>query len=288
MPNSMTGFSRQEAKLEWGTITWEIRSVNHRYLEPHLRLPDIIREQESVLRDELRKKLSRGKIEASFSYQIGGETIQQLSLNAPLVAQLTDLLGSLSSQLENSSPINPVDLLRWPGVISDRNVERDEILTQSLILFRQTLNALIEHREREGAELKQLISQRLDSVKEQVSIVRELLPQILKSQRQRLINRLNEIKDELDQNRLEQELVYLAQKSDVDEELDRLDTHVIEVRRTLNQKGSIGRRLDFLMQELNREANTLSSKSIVTETTQAAIELKVLIEQMREQIQNIE
>jgi len=161
-------------------------------------------------------------------------------------------------------------------------------LKAALDLFKQALTSLVEHRAREGQELKLLIEQRLDGTTEQVKLVRDILPSILQGQRERLLEKLEALKAEPDQDRLEQEMVYLAQKTDVDEELDRLDTHVTEVRRTLKQKGSVGRRLDFLMQELNREANTLSSKSIVTDTTQAAIELKVLIEQMREQIQNIE
>jgi len=289
MPFSMTGFARQEAKHPWGTLIWEVRSVNHRYLEPHFRLPEFIRELEPSLREQMRKSLSRGKVEASFTYQLGNsDGSQELNLNKVLLEQITDAVAQVNKAVDNTAPLNPLELLRWPGMIADHDIDRDEILKAALDLFKQALTSLVEHRAREGQELKLLIEQRLDGTTEQVKLVRDILPSILQGQRERLLEKLEALKAEPDQDRLEQEMVYLAQKTDVDEELDRLDTHVTEVRRTLKQKGSVGRRLDFLMQELNREANTLSSKSIVTDTTQAAIELKVLIEQMREQIQNIE
>ncbi|GAA5315210.1 MAG: YicC family protein [Candidatus Pelagadaptatus aseana] len=289
MPSSMTGFSRQEAQLSGASISWEVRSVNHRYLEPNFRLPDIARELEPQLRNELRKALSRGKLEVAFNYQLQQQgSSSELALNQPLVAQLAKASEQLSQSLSNPAQINPVDLLRWPGVIVEQELDRDELLDQALSLFKHTLKGLLEHRQREGTELQHLIEQRLDGISEQVVIIREKLPAILQAQKDRLRDKLNELQAEIDSERLEQEMVYLAQKSDVDEELDRLDTHITEVRRTLKQKGAIGRRLDFLMQELNREANTLSSKSIVVDTTQAAVEIKVLIEQMREQIQNIE
>lgn len=289
MPCSMTGFARHEAKHPWGTLIWEVRSVNHRYLEPHFRLPDLIRELEPALREQLRKTLSRGKVEVAFTYQLGnGEGKQSLSLNQELLQQITEAVSQVNQQVDNTAPLNPLELLRWPGMIADHDIDRDELLAAALEAFKQTLKSLVEHRAREGEELKQLIEQRLQGISDQVKQVRDILPSILQGQRERLLEKLDALKAEPDQERLEQEMVYLAQKTDVDEELDRLDTHVTEVRRALKQKGSVGRRLDFLMQELNREANTLSSKSIVSDTTQAAIELKVLIEQMREQIQNIE
>lgn len=295
MPCSMTGFARQEAKYPWGTLIWEVRSVNHRYLEPHFRLPDFLRELEPALREQMRKSLSRGKVEASFSYQLGcteSDDGKALNINTHLLKQVTEAIDSVGEQLSRTNasiaPVNPLELLRWPGMLADNDIDRDELLKASLDLFKQALNTLIEHRAREGDELKNLIEQRLQGIETQVTQVRDILPNILKAQRDKLLEKLESLKVDVDQDRLEQEIVYLAQKTDVDEELDRLDTHVTEVRRTLKQKNSVGRRLDFLMQELNREANTLSSKSIVTDTTQAAIELKVLIEQMREQIQNIE
>lgn len=289
MPSSMTGFSRQESQLSGATISWEVRSVNHRYLEPNFRLPDIARELEPQLRNALRNALSRGKLEVTFNYQLQQQgSSSELTLNTELATQLARASEQLSGLLNNPAEINPVELLRWPGVIVEEELDRDELLDQALGLFKQTLKGLQEHRQREGQELQQLIEQRLDGISAQVAIIREKLPAILQAQKDRLRDKLNELQTEIDSERLEQEMVYLAQKSDVDEELDRLDTHITEVRRTLKQKGAIGRRLDFLMQELNREANTLSSKSIVVDTTQAAVEIKVLIEQMREQIQNIE
>lgn len=293
MPCSMTGFAREEAKYPWGTLIWEVRSVNHRYLEPHFRLPDFLRELEPALREQLRNHLSRGKVEATFSYQLGTvDSGKELTLNAPLFRQLSQLINRVSDELGRTNatiaPVNPLEVLRWPGMLSDNDLDHEELLNASLALFKQALTKLVEHRGREGQELKLLIEQRLQGIHTQVDQVRAILPGILQQQREKLLEKLESLRIELNQDRLEQELVHLAQKTDVDEELDRLATHVTEVRRTLNQPGSVGRRLDFLMQELNREANTLSSKSIVTDTTQAAIELKVLIEQMREQIQNIE
>lgn len=290
MPCSMTGFARQERQCPWGTLVWEVRSVNHRYLEPHFRIPDSLRELEPKLRDSLRKQLHRGKIEASFHLQLNtvDEESSGLEINMPLVQQLTQAIETVELQMANSQAVSALDILAWPGVISERQLDKDALLSEALSLFSEALKSLIEHRQREGEELKNLIEQRLNGINEQVTQVRAKLPGILQAQREKLQEKLESIKAELDQDRLEQEMVILAQKADVDEELDRLDTHVTEVERTLKQKGSIGRRLDFLMQELNREANTLSSKSIVSDTTQAAVELKVLIEQMREQVQNIE
>lgn len=289
MPRSMTGFARREAKLSWGTLVWEIRSVNHRYLEPSFRLPEDFREIEPHLRDAMRKALQRGKVEASLSVQWEQEGESELGVNLAKVAQLTKAAQQINGLLgEVAAPVNALEILRWPGVIQKQELDREEMHTEALKLFASALDGLIEHRSREGAELEQLIVNRLDSVSAQVVKVRARMPEILAAQREKLQVKLAALQVELDPERLEQEVVLLAQKADVDEELDRLDTHVIEVKRSLKQTDSLGRRLDFLMQELNREANTLSSKSIVSDTTQAAVELKVLIEQMREQIQNIE
>ena len=215
---------------------------------------------------------------------------QQLTVNTDFAKELiaaADEVAALSLS-GNTQPMNPLDVLRWPGVLQDAQIDMDQVKAEGLKLFGAALDDLLAGREREGAELNALIEQRLVAIEAIVVEVREKLPQILQAQRDNLRSRLEELKEDLDEGRLEQEMVMLAQKADVDEEMDRLNTHVQEVRRVLKQKGPIGRRLDFLMQELNREANTLSSKSIVSETTQCAVELKVLIEQMREQIQNIE
>lgn len=288
MPRSMTGFARREVKLSWGTAVWEIRSVNHRYLEPSFRLPEDFREIEPHLRDAMRKALQRGKVEASLSIQWEQEETE-LGINTARVAQLTKAAQQINHLLgAAAAPINALDILKYPGVIQKQEIDREAMQAAVLKLFNSALEGLIEHRTREGNELEQLILQRLDAVSAQVLAIRARLPEILATQREKLQTKLAALQIDLDPERLEQEIVMLAQKADVDEELDRLDTHVIEVKRSLKQTDSLGRRLDFLMQELNREANTLSSKSIVSDTTQAAVELKVLIEQMREQVQNIE
>lgn len=287
MTRSMTAFTRQEAQYDWGNLAWEVRSVNHRYLEPHLRLPDNLRELEIPLRERLRKKLSRGKVECTLRFMPEARA-QSLTVNETYARDLISAAQQVQGLLPDSQPLNPLDVLRWPGVLQDAELDMELIKAQALELFDNALDDLLIGREREGKELANLINQRLDRISEIVVEVRGKLPTILQNQRDNLRARLDELTAELDEGRLEQEMVILAQKADVDEEMDRLDTHVQEVRRVLKQKEPIGRRLDFLMQELNREANTLSSKSIVADTTQSAVDLKVLIEQMREQIQNIE
>ncbi len=287
MTHSMTAFTRQEAQYPWGSLSWEIRSVNQRFLEPHFRLPETLRELEPAIRELQRKQLNRGKVESVLRFQ-PAQVSEQFSINETLIKQLAGAAESISSHLQNPAQINPLELMQWPGVLQNEEVDQDEIKKAALELYKQGLKDLIKARAREGEELANLIVQRLDGIDEIVKQVRAALPGILERQRQQILEKLETIKDELDPARIEQEMVILANKTDVAEELDRLDTHVAEVRRILKKKDPIGRRLDFLMQELNREANTLASKSIVTETTQCAVELKVLIEQMREQIQNIE
>ncbi|MDQ2076715.1 YicC/YloC family endoribonuclease [Marinimicrobium sp. ABcell2] len=288
MPRSMTGFARREQKYPWGTVIWEIRSVNHRYLEPSFRLPEAMREIEPKLRELVRRTLQRGKLEASLHLQLEEAGEHKLGLNMERVRQLAIASRRISAELDQAAPVNPLELLNFPGVAQQPELDRDAMQQAVLELFESALEQLVEHRTREGAELEQFIVQRLDAISKQVVQLRQRLPDILKAQREKLQNKIAALQVELDPDRLEQEIALLAQKADVDEELDRLDTHVLEVKRSLKNTSSLGRRLDFLMQELNREANTLSSKAVVAETTQAAVELKVFIEQMREQIQNIE
>ncbi len=289
MIRSMTAFARQSTQFEWGSVIWEVRSVNHRYLEPSFKLPDTVRQLENNLRDALRKTLNRGKVECSLRIQTeGNNSSSQLSLNDELLTKLIATSEHVQQQLQESAPLNPLQLLQWPGVMIETKTDDEIVCNDALSVFKTTLQQLLSSREREGAALKQFIEQRLDSITAITVDVRTQMPIILEAQRQKLIDRVAQFTAELDQERLEQEVVMLAQKADVDEELDRLDAHITEVRRVLTKGEACGRRLDFLMQELNREANTLSSKSIVSDTTQAAVELKVLIEQMREQIQNIE
>ncbi len=289
MIRSMTAFARHSAQQDWGDIVWELRSVNHRYLEPSFKLPESMRVLEPVLREKLRSQVARGKLECNLKLQMQGtEAAQQLRINADNMAQIINAAETIQAQLREPSAINPLQLLQWPGVLAEASSNIDVIQEQTLAFFQLALEMLIETREREGKLLKQFIEQRLDSIADITSAVKTQMPTILENQRLKLRDKLAELDMELEPERLEQEIVLLVQKADVDEELDRLTTHIAEVRRVLNKGGACGRRLDFLMQELNREANTLSSKSIISDTTQAAVELKVLIEQMREQIQNIE
>ncbi|MEX2131338.1 MAG: YicC/YloC family endoribonuclease [Pseudohongiellaceae bacterium] len=285
---SMTAFSRTQLDEVWGSLVWEIRSVNHRYLEASVRLPEPLRGLESAIRESLRGKLNRGKVECQLRFQASPQQQAALLLNRATVEQLLVAAGKIRELSGELAPMSVTDVLRWPGVLEEKDSRMEIVEAAALALFSAALDEMLNVRAREGEELGRLIETRLVTVREIVKEVRALLPDILARQRKNLTERLSEIRQELDPARLEQELVLLAQKSDVDEELDRLDSHVAEVQRVLQTPGQIGRRLDFLMQELNREANTLSSKSVVAETTRSAVELKVLIEQMREQIQNIE
>lgn len=287
MTRSMTAFARQEQVLDIGTLSWELRSVNQRYLESHLRLPDQCRALEPKLRDLLRNGLTRGKIECHLRWHPANQD-SQLQVNTELVQQLNAASDQINAIVGPTRQYSALEVLQWPGVLTEQSVDLAGLQKAALGLFKTSLKELIEHREREGQALKELIEQRLAAILTIVTQVQEQLPTILANQRQNLHNKLAELSADLDPQRLEQEMVLLSNKADVAEELDRLTTHVQEVRHTLQQKQAIGRRLDFLMQELNREANTLSSKSIVAATTLNAVELKVLIEQMREQVQNIE
>ena len=287
MVHSMTAFARSEQAGAHGTLSWEIRSVNHRYLEPHLRLPEAFRDLEGAVRDALRKGISRGKVECTlrFTEENNGTALQ---VDRERASQLIAAAESVAALIRQPAPIDPLQVLGWPGVLVGDAVDPQALNQSALQLFHSALEQLKEGRRREGDELAKLLNERLDSILEEVATLREQVPQMLAAQRQKVLDRFSEMQAELDPQRLEQEMVLLAQKSDVAEELDRLDTHVAEVRRVLKTGGAAGRRLDFLMQELNREANTLGSKAFDPRSTQAAVNLKVLIEQMREQVQNLE
>ncbi|PTS84904.1 YicC family protein [Pseudomonas sp. HMWF032] len=287
MIHSMTAFARVEQAGTHGTLSWELRSVNHRYLEPHLRLPESFRDLEGAVREALRNGLSRGKVECTLRLS-DDSTGKALQVDLERAAQLVAAAENVAGLIKQPAALNPLEVLGWPGVLVADAADPQALNQNALALFTEALNELKKGREREGAELAKLLNERLDSILEQVTALRELVPQMLAGQRQKILDRCAEMQAELDPQRLEQELVILAQKSDVAEELDRLSTHVSEVRRVLKSGGQAGRRLDFLMQELNREANTLGSKAFDTRSTQAAVNLKVLIEQMREQVQNIE
>jgi uncharacterized protein (TIGR00255 family) len=287
MIRSMTAYARRETKGEWGSAAWELRSVNQRYLETYIRLPEQFRGLEPVIRERIRNRLTRGKIEVNLRFDADPRAQSSLVLNEKLAIQLVQAANWVKMQSDEGE-INPVDILRWPGVMSAEEQDLDVISAQLLTALDAAIDEFIIARESEGAALKTLIEQRLEGVSAEVIKVRTHMPEVLKWQRERLVTRLEEAQVQLENNRLEQELVMLAQRVDVAEELDRLEAHVKETYNILKKKEAVGRRLDFMMQEFNRESNTLGSKSINAEITASAIELKVLIEQMREQIQNIE
>lgn len=288
MIRSMTAFARKETRQEWGELIWEIRSLNSRYLEVNTRLPEDLRVLESPVREQVQQALNRGKLECNLRFQRHGATSAEIELNSELAQRLVKLSKEASEVLDENYPMRPMELLRWPGVVQEKEPDLAPINEIARKLLDDALEDLIQNREREGARLKEMIVQRCDSMEKIAIQTREYLPKLRQHQRERLQKRLDGLDVEVDHIRLEQELVIQAQKLDIDEELDRLDTHIQEVRDVLERSEPVGRRLDFLMQELNREANTLGSKSAAMETTQASVELKVLIEQMREQIQNIE
>ncbi|MGB0459211.1 MAG: YicC/YloC family endoribonuclease [Porticoccaceae bacterium] len=287
MPRSMTAYARITEEHPWGSISCELKSVNHRFLEVGFRMPESLRDTETSLRDMARKKLGRGKIDCSiqiaFNHSAGSS-----ELDLEVAREHIQIVESIASEIKQAAPISAIDIMKLPGVLKDSAVDIKQLSKAGIHAFDLALDQMLEGREREGEKLADMIEQRLSGIENQVTLVRQNLPEILQQQRNRLHEKLSELKDQLDEQRLEQEMVIIANRADVDEELDRLDAHVIEIRRVLNESNSVGRRLDFLMQELNREANTLGSKSISNMTTQASVELKVLIEQMREQIQNIE
>ena len=288
MVYSMTAFSRQQLEHEWGSLTWEIRSVNHRYLEPSVRLPENFRSLENPIRKQLRDKLYRGKIECLLRFRTVEANQIDWQLNLDLISQLTKANLEINNNIGGDYKLSSLDILKWPGVISDQPIDEEIFNKEAMGLFEKALDDLMVVREREGASLRDAILKRIASIQRIIDSIQAKMPSIILKQKENLLNKLEDIKAEFEPTRLEQEITLLAQKADVDEELDRLNSHLQEAKRVLDSGGQIGRRLDFLMQELNREANTLSSKSIVVETTQSAVELKVLIEQMREQIQNIE
>lgn len=288
MIHSMTSFARESATTDRGILTVELRSVNHRYLDCSFKLPDALRSLEPQLREQAGKALARGKLDGMIRLQAHPTNSGEMQVNPEPLHKLLAATQIIKEQMGDASPVSPLEILQFPGIYSAQE-QSDEVLQKDArSLFGAALENMIQSRRREGDKLASLVLERLQQVESEVAATRELLPALMQQQRDRITARIADLGIEVDHNRLEQELVYLAQKADVDEELDRLEAHVSEVRHTLEKGGPCGRRLDFLMQELNREANTLSSKSISSNTTRSAVDLKVLIEQMREQIQNIE
>ncbi|MCW8867717.1 MAG: YicC family protein [Marinobacter sp.] len=288
MIRSMTAFARKDVQGDWGALTCEIRTVNHRYLEPSFRLPEAFRELENRFREELRKQLKRGKVDVSMRLQSAEKGSQSFEISEDMAQAVNEAANHINRILDNPAHINALDILRWPGVLSVPEQDYSPAKEAAVGLFEQTVAELASVREREGERLRPLFEDRLKTMGDLVADVRRRMPELLEAQEKALRDRFEKAKVELDAERVAQEMVMLAQKSDVAEELDRLDAHIGEVSDTLKSEDAIGRRLDFLMQELNREANTLSSKSIDAGVTRTAVDLKVLIEQMREQVQNLE
>ena len=288
MIRSMTAFARHESQTETGELVWEMRSVNHRYLEVFVRMPEEFRALEPRVREMIGKHLRRGKVEAGLRFNPSPAAATAISVNAGLLKQLHDALREVSIHTPDVKSPTSMDVLRWPGIVEPQKQDIETLHVSALDALEATLEQMISTREREGNSLSGMISSRTELAAKQVVKAKERMPVVLQEIRQRLVERLGELKEEMDPARIEQEMVLLAQRLDIDEEMDRLSTHLDEVNRVLTRKEPVGRRLDFLMQELNREANTLASKSSDAEMTAIGVELKVLIEQMREQVQNIE
>ncbi len=288
MIRSMTAFARQELETAAGDLAWEIRSLNHRYLELGVRLPEELRAMETAVRERVGARLGRGKVECSCRYRPAASASVPVDVDSDNLTRLLSACDTVSARLPASAPLNPIEVLRWPGVVREEAIDAAPLMAQALGLLEQTLDELLQSREREGEQIRQQLLQRCDAMDVLVQQARSRLPEIQQALREKLQTRLADLDTAADPGRLEQELVIQIQKSDIDEEMDRLQGHIEEVRRVLGREEPVGRRLDFLMQELNREANTLGSKSVAIDTTNISVELKVLIEQMREQVQNTE
>jgi len=288
MTTSMTGFAAHSINLDHASVNIDLRSVNQRYLELHFRLADELRPLEPQLRELINQHLARGKVECRIGITPLPLATQDNGLNTAILERLANWQGDVLQRLPESAHLSVNDILRWPGMVQTTALSQDALNDAALAGIRATLDELVESRQREGAKLKQHILDRLGAAETQVASLQPLLPALVAAQRDKLAERLRDALGEAGHERLAQEIALAAQKADVDEELSRLTTHFSEVRRVLDQRGAIGKRLDFLMQELHREANTLGAKSVAVETSRVSLELKVLIEQMREQVQNIE
>lgn len=284
----MTGFARRERQGPWGTLVCELRTVNHRYLETSLRLPDELKALENEVRQGIAAALRRGKVDASLYLKAASGTQRSLELDTALLDELLARVEQVRGRLADAAPVSPLELLRWPGIVGEAELDAKPVLVAALELLREAVNELNDTRYREGQRMRDLLLARCASVRAQVQVVKLRLPEVSQRLRERILERISQLGVAPDVERLEQEIVLYTHKMDVDEELDRLTAHLEEVTAVLDSSEPAGRRLDFLMQELNREANTLSSKSQDSETTRAAVDMKVMIEQMREQVQNVE
>ena len=288
MLNSMTGFAREVAELPFGTLTCELRAVNHRYLDVQFRLPEELRPKEVEFRRQIAAAVKRGKVECSLHLRRAFHASDELKLDQQLVRQISARIAELSDLLPETRALDPIDVLRWPGVIQEPEIDTEPLFTSTSELLAATLSALGEMRSSEGGRIADMLETRCAEIIDIAASVKKRMPEVMDTVRSKQRERIDNLNIDADPARLETELALIAQKLDIDEELDRLVSHISEIRAVLGKGEPVGRRLDFLMQELNREANTLGSKSSDTETTKAAVDLKVLIEQMREQIQNVE
>jgi uncharacterized protein (TIGR00255 family) len=288
--HSMTAFASAERLISGWQATWEIRSVNHRFLDLSFRLPEAFRFIETDARTHVGGHVKRGRLELNLALKKSSQEAAQISVDTALVEDLIHAMTTIEHFSKSClSPCSPLELLRWPGVLKESDVDKEALQPHILAVLDEALVRLVSSRENEGRQLALLIQERCDQIRAHIAKTQRRIPEILQFNRQRLQTRLAELVARPEPDRLlEQEMVYLAQKLDISEELDRLNTHLDEVIRTLRLDEAVGKRLDFLAQEMNREANTLGSKSADSETTQASVEIKVLIEQIREQIQNIE
>ncbi|MSQ68313.1 MAG: YicC family protein [Gammaproteobacteria bacterium] len=288
MARSMTAFARLETTGPWGRASWELRSVNHRFLEVGLRLPEDLRLLDSEVRTRIAARCARGKVDCTLRFEATTRSATLLRVNTELAQQVVTAAAAVAALMTNAAPLNPLDVLRWPHVLEAPEVNFDELGATLLGLLEQALDELLANRDREGAKLKELVLARCAEMQAITGTMRQRVPEIIAALRGRHAAKIQDLAGALDPVRVEQESALLIQRLDVAEELDRLQTHLQEVQRVLHREEAVGRRLDFLMQELNREANTLGSKSAHIDSSSAAVDLKVLIEQIREQIQNLE
>ena len=288
MLHSMTGFARESVETALGTLTWEIRAVNHRYLDVQFKLPEDLRPKEQAFRQQASTVLGRGKVECGLYFRRAVDQQTEMQLDTELVELLGNRISELSSKLPATAAINPVEILRWPGVMKQPEIDAEPLFDEASALLDTALQALNGMRQSEGVRIEEMLESRCADIEGIARSVRKRMPEVLAASRVKQQERIGKLDVTADPARLEVELALIAQKIDVDEELDRLESHLVEIRDAIAGEKAVGRRLDFLMQELNREANTLGSKSADTQTTKAAVDLKVLIEQMREQIQNVE
>ena len=288
MLHSMTGFARESVETALGTLSWEIRAVNHRYLDVQFKLPEDLRPKEQAFRQQASAALNRGKVECGLYFRRAVDQQAEMQIDMELVELLGNRISELSAKLPATAAINSVEILRWPGVMKQPEIDAEPLFGEAESLLETALQAINVMRQSEGQRIEEMLESRCAEIEGIAKAVRKRMPEVLAASRAKQRERIEKLDVEADPARLEVELALIAQKIDVDEELDRLESHLVEIRNAIAGEKAVGRRLDFLMQELNREANTLGSKSADTETTKAAVDLKVLIEQMREQIQNVE